>query len=180
MKDIDGLENAVHELNKYWPQIEEHFNNENEKYKQLLLQDYNNIGRILKCHLIIENYIDKYITYHNSIESLKDLKLSFYQKAQLLPNEKKSAAVVKPGIIQINKIRNKFGHNLNASIDKSELSAVYSLLKIARENDSFNNPIDAIEAFTTISCTWLLVTPPELEEVFQKAFSKIIVENINE
>ncbi len=178
MKDIKELKKAVNELNKYLPQIEEHFNNENNKFKHLLQQDYNNIGRVLKCHLIIENYIDKYISYHNKIENLKDIRLSFYQKAQLLPSEKYSAAVVKPGIIQINKIRNKLGHNLNASINKSELSSVYSLLEVARKNRKFNDPVDAIEEFTAIACTFLLVTPPELEDVFQRAFSKIIIKNV--
>lgn len=178
MRDIEGLEEAIIELNKHWPNIQEYFNRENAKYIELINRDSSKIGRILKCHLIIENYMDNYLSHQNRIENIQILKLSFYQKALMLPTKGSSAAVVRPGILEVNKVRNKFGHNLNVDIVISELSAVDQLLKIARPASKIEDPIEMIESFSTIACTWLIVSPPEIEKALQNIFKTISVSEV--
>ncbi|WP_319562332.1 hypothetical protein [Marispirochaeta sp.] len=175
MRDIEGFEAAVKKLGKQWPEIEKHFNEENERYKQLFSQDHDRVGRILKCHLLVEHYLDKFIAHEKKIDNLQSVRLSFYQKAQLIPTEGVSASVVRPGILELNTIRNKFSHNLYATIETRDIQAMRQLLEVARLNIIWENPVRQIEAFTTVTCTWLLITPPELEEVFKQAFEKVIV-----
>lgn len=180
MKDISGIEEAIAELGQYWPQIQEFFEKENERYKKLFNRDTEHIGRILKCHLIIESYIDKYIAEHNKIENMKELRLSFYQKASLIPKNGTSTSVVRPGILQVNSIRNKFSHNMGVSIQDEDLSAINTVLAFARPETAQMSYVERIEAFTTVASTWLLVPPPELRDVFTRAFSKIETKDIKE
>ena len=175
MREIEGLEEAIKELSPYWYQIDAFFEAENTKYKEMLSHNTDDLSRILKCHLIVEHYLDNYILRNNNINNLEELHLSFFQKASLLPKNGCAVAIIRPGIIQLNTIRNKFAHKFTASIQNYEISSMDFLLKVARPNVISKNIIDRIEVFTTIVCTWLLVTPPELADVFQKVFSKISV-----
>jgi hypothetical protein len=143
-------------------------------------RDSSHIGKILKCHLILEHYLDNYIKNKNKIENLKEMRLSFYQKACLLPKKGTSAAIVRPGILQINKIRNKFSHDFNASVSEQDISSLLPIIEVARPKLKKASIVRKIEGFTTVACTWLIVTPLELEDVFQRAFSHIIVQDPEE
>ncbi len=104
---------------------------------------------------------------------LADARLSFFQKATLLPAAGFPGAFVKPGIIKLNSIRNRFGHNLEARIEEHELEAINVVLAISNLDVEFLNSIDRLEAFTTLACTWLLVSPPHIEEIFTRAFADV-------
>lgn len=180
MRDIEGLEEAISELDRHWPKIKDYFNNENEKYLELLNRDSTKIGRVLKCHLIIEHYLDNYLSHYNKLENIQELRLSFHQKTLMLPTKGSSAAVVRPGIIEVNKVRNKYGHNINTEIVISDINAINQLLRIARPSSRIEDPIEMIEAFSTIACTWLIVSPPDIEVALQKIFSKISIKGYEE
>ena len=79
-------------------------------------------GRIIKCHLISEIYIDRYLTDKLSLPNLSDARLSYYQKVMLLPERNEAPALFKSGLFTLNKLRNKFAHNLEARLSKTELS----------------------------------------------------------
>ena len=49
------------------------------------------------------------------------------------------------------------------------------VLGVARPGVNFSTPIDAIEAFTTVASTFLIVPPPALQTVFMQAFQAIRV-----
>jgi hypothetical protein len=55
------------------------------------------------------------------------------------------------------------------------LGAINECLAIARQGVSFGGPIDAIESFTTVASTFLIVPPPNLQQVFIEAFSEVRV-----
>lgn len=112
MRDIKGIDEVVRKIRPHLPEIEESFERENERFKSLLAQAHDLIGRVLKCHLIVENYLDRFLTAHLNVSKLADAKLSFFQKVQLLPSEGHAIAFVKPGIAKLNSVRNKFGHTL--------------------------------------------------------------------
>ncbi len=175
MREIEGIETVVKKLKPHWDKIDEHFKQENEKFKELLAIDHSIIGRTLKCHLIVENYLEQYLSATYEIENINDVRLSFYQKAVLLPSSKSSAAFVKPGILQLNRIRNKFAHTLDFRLDDHELGTINEILNIARQGVEFESVISKIEAFTTVACTWLIVSPPEIGEAFQEAFREVRV-----
>ena len=83
MRIIDGLENFMNSLKPYLPQIEEAFNEENERYKALIEQDHKLIGRVLKSHLILEQYLNKFLLNRYSGLNLKKT------KAQILDRSKR-------------------------------------------------------------------------------------------
>ena len=114
------------------------------------------------------------------MRNIEDAKLTFFNKAALLPSQGSPAAFVKPGIIRLNKIRNRVCHNLGVDIEREELGPIREVLSTARQGAAFAQAIDAIEAFTTVACTWLLVAPPALRDVFDDAFAEIAVNVSNE
>jgi hypothetical protein len=85
MRDIDFIPDVVAELAPQLPKIEKRFNEENEAVKKLLAQDHDSIGRVLKCHLIIENYINRHLESVSPSHSWQAASLRFGQKMELLP-----------------------------------------------------------------------------------------------
>ena len=85
MRDVDFIPEVVAELTPQMPRIEQRFNEENELFKKLLAQDHDLIERVLKCHLIIDNYINRYIESVSPDHSWQDARLRFAQKIDLLP-----------------------------------------------------------------------------------------------
>ena len=173
MRDIEGIENVLAVLKPYWTEIHANFDAHNQRFLQLAGVDHDLIGRVLKAHLVIENFLNSYLSTHYGISDLADVKLTFYQKAKLLPDGASSTAFVKPGILQLNAVRNKFGHRLDLSVEPDQLSAIYEVLSIARSGAQFPSTIDAIEAFCPVACAFLSVPPPNLQKLFMEAFSHV-------
>ncbi|CAJ0772421.1 hypothetical protein [Ralstonia chuxiongensis] len=173
MKDIEGIDKAIDLLRPHWKEIEDDFNRQNERFLNLLTVDHEPIGRVLRAHLVIESFLDSFLTNFYEIENFDDLRLTFAQKAKLLPSRRSSAAFVRPGIVQLNAVRNKFGHAIDYSIECNSLSALYEVLKYARPNVAFTSHIEAIEAFAAVACAFLSVPPKHLEEVFLTAFADV-------
>lgn len=174
MRDIDGVEEVVRVLTPHWQEIEAHFHAENARYIALFNQDHDVLGRVLKCHLIVEHYLDRFLTNFLRLDDISDVKLSFFQKATLLPNAGSAAAFVKPGILKLNSIRNRFGHTLAPRLRVEELGAINEALATARPNLQ-GGVIERVEAFTTVAATFLIIPPPNLQELFMRAFREIRV-----
>ena len=94
----------------------------------------------------------------------------------LLPEHGAAPAIIKPGLLRLNKIRNKFAHRLDAEVSVDELSPMTDILEISRRNFAELDVLDTIEAFTILACTWLLVSPPHLEELIARAFQNVAVQ----
>lgn len=171
MRDIDFIPNVVAELAPQLPRIEKRFNQENEAFKKLLAQDHDLIGRVLKCHLIIENYINRHLESASPSHNWQDARLRFVQKIELLPEANAKVAWVLPGIREINTIRNRFGHRITASVSPNDLTACTSILAVARSGKKYKDPMEIIEDFTTVACTWLIVDP-EIDGIFAEAFKR--------
>ncbi len=173
MKDIEGIENVLQILKPHWPEIEADFERHNERFLELAATDHDAIGRVLRAHLIVENFINGFLMAHYGIPDIKELKLTFFQKAKLLPSERSSAAYVKPGILQLNAVRNKFGHRLDHQITLEEITAIETVLRTSRPSLHFESAVEAIEAFAPIACAFLSVPPAHLQQAFIDAFAEI-------
>jgi hypothetical protein len=99
MKDIEGIEAVLDVLRPHWKDIEGDFNRHNEQFLTLLSSEHDTLGRVLKAHLIIENFMNGFLALHLDNDELPTLRLSFHQKAMLLPSKGSSAAFVRPGIL---------------------------------------------------------------------------------
>lgn len=175
MRDIDGIEKVVARLKPHMTEIEAHFNAENAKFIALMSRPHDTIGRLLKCHLVLEHYLDRFLSQHFGIEDIEAAKLGFFNKAMMLPTKAHSAAFVKPGILNLNMLRNRVGHNLGSDISFGDFPRINEVLCVARPGIEFREPIEAIEAFTTVACTWLIVPPKEHQQLFTEAFSEVRV-----
>ena len=171
MRDIDFISEVVAELAPKWPRIEKRFNEENETLKRLLAQDHDLIGHVLKCHLIVENYINRHLEAISPEHDWEAAKLRFAQKVNLLPQTNLKVAWLLPGIKELNAVRNRFGHRISARIELTELPECQSVLRIARSGKDYANPLEVIEDFTTVACTWLIVDK-EIERIFEEAFTR--------
>lgn len=173
MKDIEGIERVLQVLQPHWNEIQSDFDRHNQRFLQLAATDHDAIGRVLRAHLVIESFLDIFLTTFYGIEDVAELKLTFFQKAKLLPSQHSSAAFMRPGILQLNAVRNKFGHRLNHEIERHEISAVLEALCVARPGNDFETPISAIEAFAPVACAFLSVPPAHLQRQFMEAFANV-------
>jgi hypothetical protein len=176
MKDIDIIHDVLRVLEPHWETIEVDFHRKNERFLELAQDDHETIGRVLRAHLVIESFLGEFLVGYygiDEIDEIDELRLTFAQKAKLLPQSKSSAAFVRPGIIQLNAVRNKFGHRLNHKIESQEISAIYEVLRVARSGVRFASPLEAIEAFAPVACAFLSVTSPELQQLLMEAFAHI-------
>ncbi len=174
MRDIEGVEEVVRSLAPHWAAIEEHFHRENARYIEMLRHDHDTLGRVLKCHLIVEHYLNRFLGDFLQIEDIGDAKLSFFQKCKLLPNHGSAAAFVKPGILKLNSVRNRFGHTLRPELENADLGAINEILAVARPNHQGDN-LSRVEAFTTVAVAFLVVPPPNLQQAFLEAFRAVRV-----
>lgn len=139
-----------------------------DRFDAAFSADHNAIGRILKVHLVIEQYLNEHIVAKYKIENLAEVRLTFNQKVHLLKDDLSPAAWVKSAIQNVNKVRNKFSHTLTPKIEWGEINNVMDVLKIARKGVSYMEPIDAIEAFAPVACAFLIEAPSSRRTQFEQ------------
>ena len=173
MERFRGLDKAAEILLPYLQEFQEHFDSENTRYKELSRADPTNLGRVIKCHLISELYIDNYLREKLAIANIDDARLSYYQKVNLLPDRGLPPMFVKPGLLKLHQIRNKVAHNLNPNLIEKDLQPMTEIMGPMRRETEGLDSIGIIESFTTLACIFLIVTPPHLEDVVAKAVGQI-------
>lgn len=57
-----------------------HFSDLNKKFDVLFKANHEFIGRVLKCHLIIETYLNDCLEFFYGKDSIESANLRFYQK----------------------------------------------------------------------------------------------------
>jgi hypothetical protein len=173
MSTIEGIDKAIAVLTPHWDEIQADFDRQNTRFLALATADHDAIGRVLRSHLVIENFMNSYLSEFYGISNFDEVRLSFYQKATLLPLQGSPAAFVRSGILQLNALRNKFGHRLQPQINPAEIEAIYSVLQISGRKVEDLAPVAAIETFTPVACTFLSVSTKRLQQLFAEAFSHV-------
>lgn len=173
MKDIDGIDRVLEVLAPHWDEVQKHFDRRNAYFLDLISSDHDSLGKVLKCHLVIEKFLDEFLTNFYGFNGFVDFRLSFSQKAQMIPPNSVPASWLRPGILQLNRVRNKLGHTAGYKLDQYDITAIYEVLAVARKGVEFREPTSAIEAFAAVACAFLDVPPKELGQVFEEAFSQI-------
>lgn len=177
MRIIDKVDEVVKKYSRHFEKIENEFNRQNEYFKSLVNLEHDTIGKVLKYHLVVEHYMTTYLKHHLNNIDLDSAKLTFAQKSNLISIKDTKAAFVKPGIFELNKIRNKFGHNLNAQLSLNDLGEMKNVLRVARSEKIYDNPIEIVEDFSTVACTFLIVNPEEIDLMFLEIFEAIKAHN---
>jgi len=151
------------------PKFNEDFMKNGPEWQKVKGLDFENIGRILICHLSIEHYINKLIEFQTPTDfNWDDSRLSFSQKLKLLSkNSQLNRHQIIKGIETLNKIRNIFSHNLEAKIDPVCVDVIREILfkfrasvkpELAKEIKHFLDLYDdiaLIESFTNFSCAFI-------------------------
>lgn len=139
-----------------------------DRFDAAFSADHNAIGRILRVHLVIEQYMNAHIKAEYKIDNLEELKLTFAQKTKLLRDGLSAAAFVKSAIQNVNSVRNKFSHTLTPKIEWGAINNVTDVLKVARKGAVYSEPIDAIEAFAPVACAFLVNAPSSRRAQFEQ------------
>ena len=175
MQRISGIDEVMRVLRPHWHELIKHFEIENGRFKRLLRTDHTSLGRIIKCHLISEIYVNRYLREKLVLSNLEDARLSYSQKVMLLPDRESAPAIVKPGLVRLNRIRNKYAHDLHYDVSVDDIRPMVNVLEVSGRKVHNLECVEVIESFTTLACTWLLVPPPDLEELFTRAFRSVSV-----
>lgn len=127
----------------------------NSKIIDLLNRQVDELGLILKCHLIIEHYIDEYIiTSYPAITEPDKLRLTFNQKLELINNNKTVFGMAYPAIKSLNTLRNRFSHKLAYKIADSDYKEIKDLMIIWNKALGEQTPtgLILIQKFTVWIC----------------------------
>ncbi len=174
MQDVEGIEAAAAKLRPHRAAIEKHFEHENRIFIGLTSSPHDTLGRVLKCHLIVEHYLNRFLVAHFGIDNFDEVRLTFLQKANLIPDRATALCFVKLGIVRLNQIRNQFCHSLGAEISETDVrDSMRTVLKLFRSEVHFKSPIETIEAFTTLACTFMIVFPADLQQAVTESFKLI-------
>lgn len=176
-RNSEGLRKAVEVLRPHWQEIIQQWEHDMQEYEVFLQKDSSTFGNIIKCHLITEIYLDRYFRHKFSLPNLADARLSYYQKVMLLPECNSAPSFFKPGLLTLNKLRNKFAHRLDSTLSKRELSTMTEMLIMSERPVSTMNAIEMVQKFTALSCTCLNPTPSKIEELFADAMKHVVVES---
>lgn len=130
----------------------------NDRYESLIRSDSSTMSLVLRCHLVVEHFMDEYLLYaHPGIEKWREARLSFAQKIAIIDNPRTSAWLMVPGIRALNRARNKMAHTLTDEISEAHLLPMEEL--VASWHAAAGQPIvkgvDAIPRFTLLACTFL-------------------------
>jgi len=126
--------------------------------------DYETLGFVLACHLIIEHYVTETLKSESwPSEELRweHARLTFSQKVSLLPENDRSRSSDKfadliPCIKHLNSLRNKFSHNIDFHLSTKDMLPFSQLLtKISAAPDEIpSEPVELLSIFTTIACAY--------------------------
>lgn len=136
------------------------YGNGSVKWERLDSVDYESLGYLLSCHLIIEHYIDSFIKVHvNRPLGWDSARLTFSQKVSLISGSGifKEPYDFIPSIKHLNSLRNKFSHNIGFKMHKENLLPMQQQLqKAVKESGEIpNDPHDILELYTSIVCAYL-------------------------
>lgn len=122
-----------------------------DKNKALLKTNYDHIGKIVTCHLVIESLINKEIMNHlgHDENTLNGVRLSFMQKLKLLPAKNKAFEYVIPAIKEVNSLRNSIAHCLTFDMGEAKTTKLDTLVNTMTQKDNSSIPLsERIETFT--------------------------------
>lgn len=121
---------------------------------KILESNYHHVGKIIHCHLVIENLINRILVDSGGHQTAK-LPPYFSQKLELLPKEKKFYRVLIEGLEKFNQLRNKLAHNLNYAITSGDMEVIDKYLIFLKIEDTSGLKVEErIEKFTQI-CIFL-------------------------
>lgn len=140
------------------PEMEKDLEDFNQQYREFLKKDDSSIGAILRCHLLVEHFLDRYIEAANpSIQKFEDARLSFAQKLVIADHPKSIVHAIMPSLRALNRLRNHLAHKLSASFDETLLGPINEFMTTWNKAGGYPVPkgIRMVEEFALLASGWL-------------------------
>lgn len=151
-------------------QIEEYLANENAKLMEIASADHDRLGRILKAQLIVEHALNEFLIKNHALTELPKARIPIFKKIQLLADEGTIASLFKPSIIELNEIRNSFGHRLDATVTEKQIPKIRKTLTMLRKESS-PDTVTAIEQYAVLVFSLMRFIPKEILGIFSQAMT---------
>jgi hypothetical protein len=141
-----------------------------EAFQELWNQDYARAGRVLRAHLIVEHFINEYLSAINPhLGSLGEARLGFAQKLVLLGDHNPMLAMMRPGLQRLNQVRNRLAHRLSVEITGDDVATLMAVPLFAATYKASHpttwmrkpNPIKALEEFSQLAGAMLQMMSEE-------------------
>jgi len=135
--------------------MEKHRIEFNQKILSLLNNEIDELGLVLKCHMIIEYYIDEFlIVAYPTINQWDKIRLTFNQKLELINNSRTVMGMAYSSVKCLNSMRNKFSHRLAYKIKEDDYKEIKELMTIwyNAAGEPVPTGIQLIEKFTVWFC----------------------------
>jgi hypothetical protein len=140
------------------PNLTEDLNAFNDRYRQFVERDDAAVGVILKCHLIVEHFLDCYLAAANpAIQEWHEARLTFAQKLALADNPRSAIRVLMPGLRCLNALRNRLAHQLDAKFEESAVGPIQEFMTMWNTAAGKHIPegIGLLEEFALLASAWL-------------------------
>ena len=139
------------------PNIEADSRTFNAQYRRFIERDDAAVGVILRCHLIVEHFLDGYLTAASpAIQEWDSARLTFAQKLALADNKRSKLRMIMPGLRCLNSIRNRLVHQLDAEFDETAIGPIREFITIW--NTAAGKPvpqgISLVEEFALQASAW--------------------------
>jgi hypothetical protein len=143
---------------------------EGEKFQTLWTQDYARAARVLRAHLIVEHFLDEYLSAINPhLGPLGDARLGFAQKLVLLGDHNPMLAMMRPGLQKLNQVRNRLAHRLSVEITDDDVAVLMAVPLFSASYRASHrttwmrkpNPLKALEEFAQLAGAMLQMMAEE-------------------
>ncbi|MCK9200252.1 MAG: hypothetical protein M0P59_04125 [Gallionella sp.] len=154
----------------------EAMDNRQQEFFKLWDHDSENIGRVLHAHLVVEYFLTAHLQTQNpKLGDLSDARLNFAQKVALIGDGDRVAQLLKPGLLGLNKVRNRLAHKLKVEIEADDIQAIFSIDLYAatlkqKHNPKTEDPFWVLEDFAQFSGTLLQSSASSDSALWAKAF----------
>ncbi len=140
------------------PNMEEDLRIFNAKYRGFITRDDKAMRVVLRCHLIVEHFLDRYLAAANpAVVNWDSARLSFSQKLSLADHPQSSLRLLMPGLVSLNKLRNRIAHRLDAEFDKAAVAPIRDFMRMWCE--ALGKPVPKglalLEDFSLQASGWL-------------------------
>lgn len=140
------------------PNIEEDLRTFNAQYRRFVERDDATVGVILRCHLIVEHFLDGYLAAASpAVQGWDSARLTFAQKVALADHPRSKLRMVMPGLRCLNSLRNRLAHRLDAEFDDAAIGPIRDFIAIwnSAAGKSVPQGIRLVEEFALHASAWL-------------------------
>lgn len=164
MPDTQKFIARLVELHGGWDQFEATLDERFKSFNSIWEQDAGRIGRVLRAHLAVEHFLGGFISFNNPhLPPLENVRLTFNQKLEMLPDNDPSISPLKQGLRRLNTIRNRMAHRLKVEISEDDRAAILAIPIYRAMRDALakgrdpkpDDPLSVLEDFAMFAASLL-------------------------